>query len=74
MSANKGSWLVVHPGTGTIISLSDEVYVVNMKDIKPLPEPDDEMGIVEAALTFGYRFDNHAAHMMYDVEPYESLD
>lgn len=62
-----GNWLIVHPGTGTIIALSDEVYIVDTNDIKPLPEPDDEMGIVEAALHFGYRLDNHAATHMYTV-------
>jgi hypothetical protein len=68
--ANSGPWIIVHPGTGTIISLSDEVYIVDSQAIGP-DDPEDEVGIIEAALKYGYRLDNHAAHNMYYVgEPY----
>lgn len=69
--AASGPWLVVHPGTGTILSLSDEVYIVDSQSIEPLPDPDDEMGIIEAAVHFGYPLDNRAAHNMHYSEPYD---
>lgn len=51
---------IYHPGTGTMISLSDVVYICNTEDIDPITYSQIENGMtVDERHHKGYRIDNY---------------
>ena len=55
---------IVHPGTGTIISATDEVYLVSV-DVEGIDE-DDDSALVEYAVAHGLLFDPCLARDLRD--------
>ena len=55
--------LIVHPGTETIISLSDDVFIV---DATSFPDDVREGAIVNYANLYGIRIDNYnMSHFLF---------
>lgn len=51
--------LIYHPGTGTLISLSDEVYLVDAGKVREdIMETMEDGGTVDEREHMGYRLDN----------------
>jgi hypothetical protein len=52
--------LIYHPGTGTLISLSDEVYLVNAEIVREdILDMMETGGTVDEREHMGYRLDNY---------------
>ena len=51
------TFVIVHPGTGTIIAASDPVYAIDVDKI-PGPLIQDDHDLVNIAERYGYRIDN----------------
>ena len=52
--------LIYHPGTGTVISLSDEVYVVDAGIVREdILDAMETGGTVDEREHMGYRIDNY---------------
>ena len=63
--------VIYHPGTGTLISLSDEVYLIDAGSIDEETLDDLEMGAVgdAGADSLGYRIDNYnMTNLFFGVE------
>ena len=58
---------VYHPGTGTIINLSDEVYLVDSADLDPDAEQAFEFGMtnIPVRLHKGIRIDNYNMNNLF---------
>lgn len=58
---NKRDLFIYHPGTGTVISLSDEVYMIDYNTLPPDLQEDVEYGCLSDghAYAYGTRLDNY---------------
>jgi len=52
---------IYHPGSGTVIALSDEVYLIDVARLSDEQKDDLEMGSLSVgdAYGIGYRLDNY---------------
>lgn len=60
---------IVHPGTGTIISATDEVYLVSV-DVEGVDiDEDDDSALVEYAVAHGLLFDPVVLDRVWPLNP-----